>query len=184
MPKPSPATIAAHDAAINALASTTSTTDFAAALDTWQRLDAPGFADDLPDGNYFDGYFFATKRGAELAVTQIRQLPFGTLELWQQLEDGQRAAGDREHVLAEMDAEQRGPGRPAVGKPFPVRLPDWRRRMITADAAYVGVKDAELVRWLIGHAYAALDRDAREAGTTRIELIRTRLAERAPRSTP
>lgn len=170
-----PATIAAHTTAIAALAGATTTTQLAAALNRFQNLDIPGFPNDLPDGDYYDGFFFATKHHGDLAVTQHHQLPVATRELWAQLDDEHRAAADRAIVLADLDAERRGPGRPPVGKPLPVRLPDWRRRIITADAAAVGVKDAELIRWLVGEAYAELDRAARAAGTDRTDLIRVRM---------
>lgn len=175
MTAPSPATIAAHQAAIATLTAAITTDQLAATLTAWQQLDRPGFPDDLGDGHYFDGTFLATKRGAELAVTQIHQLPTATMDLWQRLDIEQRNTRERDQLLADLDAEQTGPGRPAIGKPFPVRLPDWRRRIITADAAAAGVKDAELVRWLIGQAYAQLDHDARQAGVERIDLIRTRI---------
>lgn len=172
-----PDTLNAHHAAITTLTTTDTTTTLAAALAQWRPLDKPGFPDNLPDGNYFDGYFFATKTNGELAITQIHALPPATHDLWGRLVDEQRAAREQSEMTTALAEESRGPGRPPVGKPFPVRLPAWRRAILAADSATVGVKEAELVRWLINQAYGQLDRDARDAGINRTELIRARLAD-------
>lgn len=110
-------------------------------------------------------------------MTRIHHLQVGTLALWERLDEEQREQRDRETVLSDLAEEKRGRGRPAVGKPLPVRFPDWRRRVLTADAAAAVVPDAELVRWLVGQAYSPLDRDAREAGVARTDLIRERMAQ-------
>lgn len=157
MKNASATTIADHTAAIARLTAATDISRFAEAYD-FQQLDTPGFPDDLADGNYVDGYFLATVRSGELTVTQIHQLPPATFALWQ------------EHETA-----TRGPGQPAIGKPFPVRLATWRRAMIARDAEAAGVPDAELIRWLIATAYVHLGEVASAAGVTRTELIRSRV---------
>ncbi len=177
MTKPGHATIAAHTQDLDDLTSATTTTEFGEQLATWRHLSSPGFPNDLPDGRYFDGFFLATKRGDELAVTRIHQLPLGTLDLWQRHDDELRDEHDRDTVLAELDKEKRTRGRQPIGKPFPVRLPDWRRRILATDAAAIGVPDAHLVRWLLAQAYRQLNQDAEAAGVDRIDLIRERMSQ-------
>ncbi|WP_433067246.1 hypothetical protein [Dactylosporangium sp. CS-033363] len=157
MSKPSPATIAAHQAAIADLTAAATTTDLAAQIATWYDLRdpnhpgvAPGVSADAPDGKYFNGFHFFTKAGAELAASEIRQLPMATIELWTELDVERRVDADRRRLLADDDADRRG-GRPAVGRPVAVRLPNW----------YID----------------ALDREAEDEGTTRPEYMRTLITE-------
>lgn len=171
-----PATVAAHDAAVATLIGATTTAELAAALATWQHLDEPGFANDLPDGRYYDGVFFAVKRGRELAATKLSGL-HGVLVLWSQLAAELRADTERAEVVEQVGEPNRG-GRPAVGKPLLVRMPDWRRAMTKADAAAAGISEAELVRWLVGQAYEHLTREAGADGVSRTDLIRDRIARR------
>jgi hypothetical protein len=167
-----------HDAAIATLTGATSTVELAAALRGFTRLDKPGFPNDLPDGRYFDGFFFATIADGQPAVTQIHALPVHTMELWSQLDEEQRDQDEQDLLIDDVHAERRGPGQPPIGRPVPVRLPSWRIAQLDRDAEDAGVDRAKLIRALIAVAYAQLDRDARAAGTDRGEQIRALMRER------
>lgn len=145
----------AHRDAINALTAAATTAELAVAIATFTHLDKPGFPNDLADGRYYDGTFFATMTGGQLQVTQVHQLPRHTMALWAELDEEQRAARDREQFLAEEADERRGPGQPPIGRPVPVRLPAWLITKLDRTAEAEGTSRARLIRDLITEALAA-----------------------------
>lgn len=144
-----------HQAAYDALTSATTTDELAAAIATFTRMEAPGFPDDLADGRYFDGFYFATMTSGKIAVTKAYSLPLATMNLWEQLHVQQRAGSERVQMLAEDDAERRGPGQPPIGRPVPVRLPAWLIESLDREAEAEGKTRARLIRDLITEARAA-----------------------------
>jgi hypothetical protein len=168
--KPSPTTIEIHNRAVQRITDATTTRDLAEALAEWQDISedgrAPGVDMTGDDGRYFNGYHFLSKFGTEVAATDIHSLPLATNELWAKLHQEQR------------EQAERGPGRPAIGERIAVRFPAWRQHLLEKNADELDVKTPELIRWLVGEAYARLDADARAAGVSRIDLIRQRMAER------
>lgn len=156
---------AAHRATMATLTEATTTEQFAAALAGFTHLDQPGFAYDLPDGRYFDGGFFCTVVGGERAMTQVHSLPVHTYDLWMKLHEEQLVQREVDGLLSDLEDERRGPGQPPIGKPVPVRLPEWLITKLDADAKAAGISRARLIRDLIGEAYAA--RRAHAAGDSR-----------------
>lgn len=119
-----------------------------------------GFPLDLPDGHYFDGAFFATFRSGEHVMTRIQGWPaeFDHIwPLWDQLNTRKRAERDAQRD-AERDAtdEERAErrGRPVIGRPVQIRLPEWLIRQIDLYADANDLTRAEAARkWLVaGHA--------------------------------
>lgn len=162
-----------HATAIATLTNATTTEQLSAALAGFTRLDAPGFPDDLADGRYFDGFFFATKIDGQLAVTEMRSLPDRTADLWAQLDREQREQAEEEQLVTDV---RRGRGRPQIGRAISVRLPDWRIQALDRDAKAAGVERPELIRALISAGYSTI----RETGSDRAEAIRALVRGDAP----
>jgi hypothetical protein len=145
----------AHQAAIATLTAATTTAELAAAIDGFTALDKPGFPNQLPDGRYYDGAFFATMTGGVLQTTLVHHLPAATMTLWEQLSEEQRVAREREQLLTDEADDRRGPGQPPIGRPVPIRLPAWLIADLDHLAKQEGTSRARLIRGLIGEALAA-----------------------------
>lgn len=145
----------AHQATIATLTSATTTAELAAAIEGFTTLDKPGFPNDLGDGRYYDGFFFATMTGGKLHTTQQHQLPAATLNLREQLGEEQRIERQQAQLIAGDDEERRGPGQPPIGRPIPVRLPEWLIADLDRLAEKEGTSRARLIRGLIGEALTA-----------------------------
>lgn len=173
-----------HAAAIATLTDATTTSQLAAAVAAFTDLrqdaepgTAPGVPDDAPDGQYFNGFHLFTKTSNQLHATEVRSLPRHTLDLFAQLDQERRNEREEEQLVAEV---RRGRGRPQIGRAISVRLPDWRITALDRDAQAAGVDRPELIRALIGAAYATL-RTAGAAGTPgRAEALRALVRGDAP----
>jgi hypothetical protein len=170
-----------HRAAIATLTDATTAEQFAAAFTMFAKLDKPGFPNDLADGQYFDGFFFATMTGGNLAVTPMRDLPDRTTDLWARHEEGKRRDSE---LIAEglAGGDRRGRGRPAIGPMIPVRILPWRLKVLDDDAKAVDVERAVLIRALIEASYRTLHAEAEATGTDRTELIRALVTNRVDAS--
>ena len=148
--------LTAHTDLIARINAAASADELAAILDTITRLDRPGFPTDLADGAYFDGLFIGTMREGQLAaVTQIHHLAPHVLTLWGELDareaDARYAAADAER--AERDARR---GRPEIGRPVQIRLPDWLLALVDRYADERDVSRAEAVRELVAAGHRAV----------------------------
>lgn len=147
--------LAAHTALINRINGVTTTAQLAAVLDNITRLDRPGFPNDLADGDYYDGFFFATMRDGKLAVTQHHHLAPHVSTIWAELDEQQRA--DR-HAAQDADRAERDArrGRPEIGRAVEIRMPDWMIRMVDRYADQHGLTRAEAARSLIAGGHRAV----------------------------
>lgn len=169
-----------HRAAIAALTTATTAEEFAAAFSAFTKLDKPGFPNDLADGHYFDGFFFATMTGGHLAVTQMRELPDRTTDLWARHEESKRHDSEliAEGLAGLAEGNRRGRGRPAIGPSIPVRILPWRLKVLDEDAKAVDVERAALIRALIEAGYRSLRAEAEATGADRTEMLRALVTNR------
>lgn len=147
----------AHTDLIDQINAVTTTADLATLLAGITHLDRPGFPGDLADGNYFDGFFFATFEGGRRAMTQIHQLAPHVLTIWGELDADQRDAdyAAKDAARAEIDAA-RGRGRPEIGRLVQIRMPDWMIRLVDRYADEHDMKRAEAARHLIAAGHRAV----------------------------
>jgi len=111
-------------------------------------------SDDAPDGHYSNGYHLFTKHGGEVAATAIHSLPNRTLDLWARLDEERRTQSQTRRLVDEAAAERGGPGQPPIGRPVPVRLPEWLITLLDTEAAETGISRAQLIRDLVMEAHA------------------------------
>jgi hypothetical protein len=159
-PKVSPGAAAGHSAAIDSLVGAETPAALGAALDAFRDLrseaapgTAPGVPWDAEDGHYFNGYHLFTKAGDELAATAINMLPPRTLDLWAALDRIQREQAETRDVV--RGGQDGGPGQPPIGRPTPIRLPEWLITSLDNEAKAEGISRARHVRNLILEARAA-----------------------------
>jgi len=177
--------IDAHTAAIATLTDATTTEQLAAALNNITDLrvgaapgTAPGVPSDAEDGTYYNGFHFLTKIGSRILATAAHDLPQHTLILWEQLQQEQRDQREQTQLADELAQERRGRGRPRIGRPVPLRLPDWRITDLDRDAQAASVDRAELIRALIAIAYDKIRDDAQSAGVDPTEHLTSVLRAR------
>lgn len=145
----------AHTALIDRINAVTTPAALAAILASITHLDRPGFPDNLPDGAYFDGLFIATVTAGRLATTQIHQLAPHVLTVWGELDARQR---DVDHSAADANRAERDArrGRPEIGRPVQIRLPEWMIRLVDTYADAHDMSRAEAARHLIAAGHRAV----------------------------
>lgn len=141
----------AHEDLLHRICATTTAAELAAVFDTVTFLDKPGFADDLPDGDYCDGAYFATFCGGQRTFTLVRGKPAGIFDgiwhLWDELERTRRDERNAARAQAdETEAARRG--RPAVGDKVQTRFPAWQLAAIDQYASRRDISRAEAIREL------------------------------------
>lgn len=156
-------TAAPHTDLIARINATSTPDQLAAILATITHLDRPGFPDNLPDGDYFDGLFIATHQaGRRIGITQIHHLAPYVLTLWGEL-DAQQQTDQADDDATAGEARR---GRPEIGPRVPVRMPSWMIRLVDQYADRHGVTRAEAARALIaaGHRAVTTQTDATQLG--------------------
>jgi hypothetical protein len=163
--KVSPVTAAAHGTAIDSLVGAETPAGLGAALEAFRDLrsgaapgTAPGVPWDAEDRHYCNGYHLFTKVGDELAATAINMLPPRTLGLWAALDQLHREQTENQDLSR---GGEDGPGQPSIGRPTPIRLPEWLIKILDNEANAEGISRARHVRNLILEARAA--RTARQS---------------------
>lgn len=163
----------AHRQLLDRLNGAETADQLAAVLGTVTHLDKPGFPLNLPDGDYYDGAFYATFRGGEYAMTQTYGGPRDVLteRFWSLREELHRRDVERRHAERDAardtaDAEKAARrGRPEIGRPIQVRMPEWLIASIDRYADKHDLTRPEAIRKLIVAGGKALHAEITETTT-------------------
>lgn len=126
------------------------------------ELPKPGFPANLADGDYFDGAYLATVRGGEHAMTLVLGRPAEYDHIWPLWD--QMASRRTDDLAAQRDAGRDADddelasrrGRPQIGRPVQIRLPEWLLRLVDQYADANDLTRAEAARKLIVAGHQAI----------------------------
>lgn len=150
---------AAHNTIINRLRAATTPAELAGVLADITELNTPGFPDNSADGSYFDGRFIATFASGKSRMTDIWAIGHDFITLLGEIQLSRKADRDaqRDAERATADTEKLARrGRPEIGRPVQIRLPEWLLDTIDRYADAHDLSRAEAMRKLIIAGHLAL----------------------------